>query len=108
MCMQKEQLGLCPDLVVSPAGLPHAQGLRVRELSLKAEQDPAMAEEQLEPVLPEPGQVLVEARQHESQQLPQVHLQKENLLSLKKVEVTNHSHFSHKSPIEEFLYESFF
>lgn len=34
-----------------------------------------MAEEQLEAVLPQPDQVLVEAGQHEAQQLPQVHLQ---------------------------------
>lgn len=34
-----------------------------------------MAEEQLEAVLPQPEQVLVEAGQHEAQQLPQVHLQ---------------------------------
>lgn len=34
-----------------------------------------MAEEQLEAVLPQPGQVLVEAGQHETQQLPQVHLE---------------------------------
>lgn len=79
--MQQEQIGLCPDLVVCPAGLPHAQGLRVRELPLEAQQNPAVAEEQLEPVLPEPGQVLVEARQHESQQLPQIHLQEEKLFS---------------------------
>lgn len=60
-------------LVVCPAGLPHAQSLRVGELSFEAEQDPAMAEEQLEAVLPQPGEVLVEAGQHETQQLPQVH-----------------------------------
>lgn len=50
-----------------PAGLPHAQGFRVRELSFEAEQDPAMAEEKLEAILPQPGQVLVEAGQHETQ-----------------------------------------
>lgn len=66
--------GLCPDLVVCPAGLPHAQSLGVRELPFEAQQDPAVAEEQLEAVLPQPGQVLVEAGQHETQQLPQVHL----------------------------------
>lgn len=65
---------LCPDLVVCPAGLPHAQGFGVGELSFEAEQDPAVAEEQLEAVLPQSGQVLVEAGQHEAQQLPQVHL----------------------------------
>ncbi len=70
----KEPFGLCPDLVVSPAGLPHAQSLGVGELSFEAEQDPAVAEQQLEAVLPQPGQVLVEAGQHETQQLPQVHL----------------------------------
>lgn len=62
------------DLVVSPAGLPHAQSLRVGELSLEAEQDPAVAEEQLEAVLTKPGQMVVEVGQHEAQQLPQVHL----------------------------------
>lgn len=71
----KEPFGLWPDLVVCPARLPHAQGLGVGELSLKAEQDPAMAEEELEAVLPEPGQVLVKTWQHEAQQLPQVHLE---------------------------------
>lgn len=60
---------------MGPAGLPHAQCLRVGELSLEAQQDPAVAEEQLEAVLPQPEQVLVEAGQHEAQQLPQVHLQ---------------------------------
>uniref|UniRef100_A0A665TZ53 Uncharacterized protein n=1 Tax=Echeneis naucrates TaxID=173247 RepID=A0A665TZ53_ECHNA len=50
-----------PDLVVCPAGLPHAQSLGVRELSLEAEQNPAVAEEQLEAVLPKSSQVLVEA-----------------------------------------------
>lgn len=70
----KEPFGLCPDLVVSPAGLPHAQSLGVGEFSFEAEQDPAVAEEQLEAVLPQPGQVLVEAGQHETQQLPKVHL----------------------------------
>ena len=73
----KEAFGLCPDLVVCPAGLPHAQGLGVGELSFEAEQDPAVAEEQLEAVLAQPGQVLVEAGQHETQQLPQVHLEAE-------------------------------
>lgn len=34
-----------------------------------------MAEEQLEAVLPQPGQVLVEVGQHEAQQLSQVHLE---------------------------------
>lgn len=73
--MQSNHLALkCPDLVVCPAGLPHAQSLGVGELSLEAQQDPAVAEEQLEAVLPEPGQMLVEVRQHEAQQLPQVHL----------------------------------
>lgn len=71
----KELRGLCPDLVVCPAGLPHAQSLGVGELSFEAQQDPAVAEEQLEAVLPQPGQVLVEAGQHETQQLPQVHLE---------------------------------
>ncbi|TNN66164.1 hypothetical protein EYF80_023642 [Liparis tanakae] len=71
LCVRKEPLRLRPDLVVRPAGLPHAQGLGVGELSLEAEQDPAMAEEQLQAVLPQPGQVLVEARQHEAQQLTQ-------------------------------------
>lgn len=66
---------LPPDLVVCPAGLPHAQSLGVRELPFEAQQDPAVAEEQLEAVLPQPGQVLVEAGQHETQQLPQVHLE---------------------------------
>lgn len=70
----KEPRRLCPDLVVCPAGLPHAQSFGVGELSLEAEQDPAVAEEKLEAVLPESGQVLVEAGQHEPQQLPQVHL----------------------------------
>ncbi len=70
----KEAVRLCPDLVVCPAGLPHTQSLGVGELSLEAEQDPAMAEEQLQAVLPQPGEVLVEAGQHETQQLPQVHL----------------------------------
>lgn len=60
---------------MGPAGLPHAQCLGVGELSLEAQQDPAVAEEQLEAVLPQPEQVLVEAGQHEAQQLPQVHLQ---------------------------------
>lgn len=60
---------------MGPAGLPHAQRLGVGELSLEAQQDPAVAEEQLEAVLPQPEQVLVEAGQHEAQQLPQVHLQ---------------------------------
>ena len=41
-------------LVVSPAGLPHVQGLGVGELSFEAEQDPAVAEEQLQAVLPQP------------------------------------------------------
>lgn len=71
----KEPFGLCPDLVVCPAGLPHSQSLGVGELSFEAEQDPAVAEEQLEAVLPQPGEVLVEAGQHETQQLPQVHLE---------------------------------
>lgn len=70
----KELCRLCPDLVVCPAGLPHAQSLCVGELPFEAEQDPPVAEEQLEAVLPESGQVLVEAGQHETQQLPQVHL----------------------------------
>ena len=74
---KKRLLGLCPDLIVRPAGLPHAQSLGVGELSLEAEQDPAVAEEQLEAVLPQSGQVLVEAGQHETQQLPQVHLESE-------------------------------
>lgn len=60
---------------MGPAGLPHAQCLGVRELAFEAQQDPAVAEEQLEAVLPQPDQVLVEAGQHEAQQLPQVHLQ---------------------------------
>lgn len=34
-----------------------------------------MTEEQLEPVLPQLGQVLVEPGQHQTQQLPQVHLE---------------------------------
>lgn len=71
----KEPFRLCPDLVVCPAGLPHAQSLGVGELSFETEQDPAVAEEQLEAILPEPGQVLVEAGQHETQQLPQIHLE---------------------------------
>lgn len=71
---KKRPLGLRPDLIVCPAGLPHAQSLGVGELSFEAEQDPAVAEEQLEAVLPQSGQVLVEAGQHETQQLPQVHL----------------------------------
>ena len=73
----KEPLRLGPDLVVSPAGLPHAQSLGVGELSFEAEQDPAVAEEQLQAVLPQPGEVLVEAGQHEAQQLPQVHLEED-------------------------------
>lgn len=72
--VQEELRALCPDLVVSPAGLPHAQSLGVGKLAFKAQQDPAVAEEQLEAVLPQPGQVLVEAGKHESQQFPQVHL----------------------------------
>lgn len=77
----EDQFGLCPNLVVCPAGLPHAQCLCVGELSLEAEQDPAVAEQQLQAILSKAGQVLVEARQHEAQQLPQVHLQIEKLLS---------------------------
>lgn len=64
-----------PDLVVSPAGLPHAQGLSVGKLAFEAQQDPAVAEEQLQAVLPQPGQVLVEPGQHETQQFPQIHLE---------------------------------
>lgn len=60
---------------MSPAGLPHAQGLCVGKLALEAQQDPAVAEEQLQAVLPQQGQVLVEAGQHETQQFPQVHLE---------------------------------
>lgn len=60
-----------------PAGLPHTQGLCVGELPFEAEQDPAVTEEQLEPVLPQLGQVLVEPGQHQTQQLPQVHLERE-------------------------------
>ena len=63
-------------LVVCPAGLPHAQGIVVGELPLEAEQHPAVAEEQLQAVLPQLGEVLVEPRQHQTQQLPQVHLRK--------------------------------
>lgn len=66
-----------PDLVVSPAGLPHAQGLSVGKLAFEAQQDPAVAEEQLQAVLPQPGQVLVEPGQHETQQFPQIHLESE-------------------------------
>lgn len=62
----KEPFGLCPDLVVCPAGLPHAQSLCVGELPFEAEQDPAVAEEQLEAILSQPGQVLVEVGQHET------------------------------------------
>lgn len=81
------------DLIVRPAGLPHAQGLGVGELSFEAEQDPAVAEEQLEAVLPQPGQVLVEARQHETQQLAQVHLE-----AVQKAHAS-----SHKTQIDRFL-----
>lgn len=42
-----------PDLVVSPAGLPHAQGLGVRKLAFEAQQYPAVTEEQLQAVLPQ-------------------------------------------------------
>lgn len=41
----KEPFGLCPDLIVCPACLPHAQSLSVGELPFEAEQDPAVAEE---------------------------------------------------------------
>lgn len=63
----KEPLGLCPDLVMCPTSLPHAQSLCVGELSFETEQDPAMAEEQLKAVLSQSGEVLVEAGQHETQ-----------------------------------------
>lgn len=55
-----------PDLVVSPAGLPHAQGLSVGELAFEAQQDPAVTEEQLQAVLPQPSEVLVEPGQHDT------------------------------------------
>lgn len=64
-----------PHLVVSPAGFPHAQRLGLGELALEAEQDPAVAEEHLQPILPQGTQVLVEARVHQPQQLTQVQLQ---------------------------------
>lgn len=62
---------------MSPAGLPHAQRLRVGKLALEAEQNPAMTEQQLQAVLTKAHQVLVEARQHQTQKLSQVHLHPE-------------------------------
>lgn len=58
-----------PYLVVSPAGFPYPQSLGIGELPLEAEEDPAVAEEHLEAVLPEGDQVVVEARMHQPQQL---------------------------------------
>lgn len=71
-----------PHLVVSPAGLPHAQSLGLGELPLEAEQDPAVAEEHLQPVLSQGTQVLVEAGVHQPQQLTQVQLQNNSWLQL--------------------------
>lgn len=48
-------------LVVGPAGLPDSQRLGLRELPFKAQQEPAVAEEHLQAVLPQRDQVLVEA-----------------------------------------------
>lgn len=61
-------------LIMCPAGLPHAQGFSVRELALETQKNPAVAKQQLKAVLTQPGQMLVEARQHQPQELTQVHL----------------------------------
>lgn len=53
-------------LIVSPAGLPHAQRLRVRKLALETEKNPAVTEQQLKSVLTQPSQMLVKAWQHQS------------------------------------------
>lgn len=62
-------------LVVGPAGLPDAQGLSLRELPLETQQEPSVAEQQLEPILAQGDQVLVEARVGQPEQLPQVQLE---------------------------------
>lgn len=61
-------------LVVGPAGLPDAQRLGLRELALETQQQPAVAKEHLQAVLPQRHQVLVEAQVRQPQQLPQVEL----------------------------------